>query len=109
METMTKAARLEVKILETLQNKRTAVGDKNCIRMVTDFTYRGHTCLVFEPMVRLSALQAIQCMLQMLHCHPLHRSVGTCRCHWLALLGMPVQPQALVLHYAVSHTLVCRH
>ena len=55
METMTKAARLEVKILETLQNKRTAVGDKNCIRMVTDFTYRGHTCLVFEPMVRLSA------------------------------------------------------
>ena len=51
METMTKAARLEVRILETLQNKRTAVGDKNCIRLVTDFTYRGHTCLVFEPMV----------------------------------------------------------
>ena len=62
METMTKAARLEVKILETLQNKRTAVGDKNCIRMVTDFTYRGHTCLVFEPMVRLSALQAMHCV-----------------------------------------------
>ena len=52
METMTKAARLEVRILETLQHKRTAVGDKNCIRLITDFTYRGHTCLVFEPMVR---------------------------------------------------------
>ncbi len=52
METMTKAARLEVRILETLQNKRTAVGDKNCITLISDFTYRGHTCLVFEPMVR---------------------------------------------------------
>ena len=59
METMTKAARLEVKILDALQTKRTAVGDKNCIRMLSEFSYRGHTCLVFEPMARPSLSRAL--------------------------------------------------
>lgn len=52
IDTMSKAARLETKILESLQSKGSGTGAKNCIRLLHTFIYRGHTCLVFEPMVR---------------------------------------------------------
>lgn len=53
IDTMTKAARLEIKILEAMQQKQSSTGNKNCIRLLDTFMYRGHTCLVFEPMVSL--------------------------------------------------------
>lgn len=96
METMTKAARLEVRILETLQTRQTSVGSKNCIRLLDTFVYRGHTCLVFEPMalnlrelvkkygrniglnvkiVRIFAYQMLRALSHMRSCNILHADI----------------------------------
>ena len=50
IDTMAKAARLEIRILEALQRKQSSTGGKNCIRLLGTFAFRGHTFLVFEPM-----------------------------------------------------------
>ena len=90
METMTKAARLEVKILDTLQNKRTAVGDKNCIRLLSEFSYRGHTCLVFEPMVRLCLAADHSALQQQVEKQPRHLLAWPWQ-HWLCPAAKPFQ------------------
>jgi serine/threonine-protein kinase PRP4 len=49
-ETMTKAAALEMRILQLLA-KEDPDNRKHCIRLVRSFEYRHHVCMVFEPMV----------------------------------------------------------
>lgn len=49
-DTMTKAAQLEVRILNDLKESDPD-NKKHCIRLLRTFDYRHHVCLVFEPMV----------------------------------------------------------
>jgi hypothetical protein len=69
---MARAAALEQRILRLL-GERDPEGRKHVVRLLRTFDFRGHVCMVFEPMVRASNSSLI-----MHHAHCLQPSKTCC-------------------------------